>query len=216
MSVIRRLALTRWFIPATRRDIAVTILAGLSAGSIALARRHITSDEFIMDAGLGLLFAYIGWIMVGVIGAIVILSALILYASRHAGYSLPIVLFLGGSLLALLAPLPPVARGDPLSAQRMDYEAVVQLAQQHRLVAHPSCARGYELPVQYQDLAEACVIVIEDPALAMVFNPPRTHRLLIYAATEAALERLMQCCLPKGSMVEQADRPWYLFTPAQD
>jgi hypothetical protein len=194
----------------------MTVLAAVCAGSVYLIRQRITSDEFVMAAGLGLFFLHIALGILGTGVALALIAVFMRHARRSPGSILPIIVFIGGTTLAMIGPLPAQTPVNPLESHRADYEAIVELARQHGLEVHPSCLNGWTLPDQYLYVAEGCVLVIEDPALALAFDPLDTQRWLIYAETEAALDRLIDCCMPKGSLAEQYDQVWYLFTPAQD
>lgn len=206
----------RWLIPPDLWSWGLFVTALTPATIIYIVRAN--TDEFIMDAGLGLFFI-MPMLLFGLFLFIVFCWALIWQIlsniRRTRGHALPLLAIIGAMILSFVAPLPPSAIAWEFAAHRIDYEAVVSLAQQHKLPDHPRCIYGLELPPTYQHLSRSCIQAIQQPALAIVFNPPTTHRQIIYAESLEALRTLAECCL-NGSVYKRVDQHWFFFTPAQD
>jgi hypothetical protein len=203
----------RWLIPPTIWGYVLSLLSASVGVVVYLAR--VGYDEFVMAAGLGLLFLLLPIVTVVGVCLIGLLVVLFTYARRTGGYIFPFLMLCGGLMAAWYAPLPLAAAEREFIKHRSEYETVVHLAATHRLAEHRECLYGLELPPEYRHLTQYCIQSVDKPALAIAFDPPTTRRLIIYAATPQALAALRNCCLD-GSIYKQLDLNWYIFTEAQD
>lgn len=180
---------------------------------------RVNRDEFIMDAGLGLFFLCIVLALPMLLGLLLVLSTVVatfLYSFSPHGHPLPLVILFVGGIISMTAPLPPSPAQTAFYRYQSEYEAVVELARQRELGHEGHCGYAYSVPDQYDHLTEECVFVEYQPALAVTFHPPSSHRVIVYAETKDALAVVGKCNGDYGSTFGQLETEWFLCTPAQD
>jgi hypothetical protein len=176
-------------------------------------------DEFIMDQGLGLLFTLIAlapfllWLLI-VVGVLIVLT--IHYAFIENGRVLPLAVLIIGSLISQFLPLPPSSAELAFYIHSAEYERVVDLARQNQLGHEENCGYMFSIPTEYKNLTKECVEIVYDPALAMLFSPPNSHRDIAYAEIPEALHKIDTCNGEFGSLFKKLNEHWYICTPAQD
>ena len=209
--------LLRWLIPPSLVGVLLTCLALVLAAAVYYARANV--DEFIMDAGLGLFFS-LPLILLVLFAFFTVSVALLIssihYAVHTRGNILPILMLCVSFALAMITSLPAPAVAQEFMTYRSQYEAVVSFAKEGKLAQDSECLDGFALPDEYKHLTRSCLKGVDKPALALVFSPPSTHRLIIYLEKPEVLSAVVACCLPDGSFYQEIDGHWYFFTPAQD
>jgi hypothetical protein len=133
----------------------------------------------------------------------------------------PILVLMGGTIFALIAPLPslpqPVFPEETFFAvHRGDFEQVVTLARQNKLVCSPSGCEyvAHELPSVYIHLSiEGRVEVYEDDfsGLTVTFRPIDFYYPIIYfERIDTRNVLLHSICTPGSRYVRALDEHWYL------
>ena len=117
----------RYLIPRHRTGYA--LLLGIFLIHIGQYVWRSQRDEFIMDAGLGLLFILLPLLLI-IVPLLALLSlGMIRYTIRTRGNLAPLLFLCIGYLVVQFLPLPPSPAETSFYAQRRDYEAAMRKRQ---------------------------------------------------------------------------------------
>ena len=210
------LQMVNWLLPSDWIGYVLLVLIPLFQIAYYIWRSN--ADEFIMDAGLGLFFlclAIAPFLLLLLVSVLFLIGATFWYAIRKRGHFLPLIMLVVGAVIAQILPLPPSPAETAFYKYRNDYETVVELARQNQLGHNEDCGYAFSVPEEYRHLTRRCVFIVYDPALAVSFSPPSSHRDIAYADTLQALGGLGSCN-EFGSVFKKVETHWYICTPAQD
>lgn len=127
----------------------------------------------------------------------------------------PLLWLVGGIIAVHLLPLPLWPEERAFIAHRVDYERIVELAQQHQLEHDDQCVSNiaFAPPSEYRHfLSENCVFVERTQGVVVVSIAPFWfYEQLVYVETPEAIESSLSC-REDGFVVKRLNEHWYICT----
>jgi hypothetical protein len=158
--------------------------------------------------------------MIPIIGFVVFLAGLLVYkVIRHGldknGSPIPLLILIGGIILAIILPLPPLPEEIAYIRYQKDYEYIVTLAKSHQYKNVDDCVEvpeGYEhLSTEYQRFSKNCISVIfyTSGNINVEFNPYEYAVVLNYFENPDDVKKSRDCDF-RGQVWKQINEHWFV------
>ena len=179
-------------------------------------------DEFslFMEA-LGILVVFFCGMLIIVIGIVIplvgyLIFKVIQHGFRKDGSLIPLVLLVGGALVAFTLPLPPLAEEASFNKHQEDYEYIVALAESNQLEHGNGCladspsSYAFKVPEGYEHLSEGCIFVsYYSGNINVEFSPYDYAMALNYFENPNDLTKSRDCDF-RGHVWKKINENWYV------
>jgi hypothetical protein len=200
------------------KTIILTILVTLFVMTLYLLKSG--DDElslFVESLGILVVFfcVFAIIIIIPLTITIIFLAGLLIYkVIQHAfdksGSRIPLLLLIGGTVLAVMLPPLPLAEEASFIIYRKDYEHIVTLAKANQLEHGADCRAAFELPPGYKHLSENCIFVYDYAGnINIEFSPYNYAFALNYFENPDDITKSRDCDF-RGFVWKKINENWYV------